>query len=164
MNMVVRCFGLLIVVCCCGLTACDEVHRSDTPVTREEAIKLADGNMPIPAFATNVRFVRSGRTQSWDYYLSYDAPAQDMGAFIEKELISYTASQQDLGSKRADDYRQKPITPKPLEPSLANGSPNWWRPLDIQHGYFQGSSELNSGPRFWVDTEKGHVFFFEHSN
>jgi len=149
-----------------GLTfsGCDEVYRSDAPVSREEAIKLADSNLPLPASAKNVRFYRSGRTQNWDYYLSYEAPAQEMEAFIDKELASYTQYKERLGDKRADDYRPKPITVKTLEPDLSNGSPNWWTPLEIKHGYFRGSSELASGPRFWVDTEQGRVFYFEHSN
>ena len=156
------CYHAILGAVCCSLVACQEVRHSDVPLSREEALQKAGIKLPLPSTAKNIRFHLSGSTQNWNLYLSFEAPLADTEKTIQKELSFYSAREKDLKSGLIEEYPRKPISPEALTPKIKNAAPRWWLPTEIKKGYFIGSSDPHSGPRFWVDTDTSQVFFFEH--
>jgi len=147
----------------CGLTGCDDTWQSATPVSRARAIADSGYNMPIPDHAINVRYYWSGSTQCWENYLAYDDSPEDLKKSIAAELVRYEQKKEDYKLGPAETYVEKPISREHITQFMQWYTPGWWRPDRIKHGYFIGSSDSAWGPHYWVDTDTGQVFYFEHS-
>ena len=135
--------------------------QSSTPVSAAEAKKVLQGTIPIPNSASNVRYFLSGSTQDWDLYLSYNAPLADIEKTISDELTRLK-NKELLISGTPLHFNKEPLTKSTLPPRIQSRSPNWWKPLTIQTGYFIGSSNPDSGARFWIDQNEGRVYFYDH--
>jgi len=139
-----------------------ETRESDTPITREEALQKAETNLPLPTTAKNVYFRLSGETQNWNLYIFFEAPLEDVKAIIEKELAFYSKREKRISGIEPPRFMPLPVSPDNAPADVLKSSPKWWSPLSIRNGFFIGSSDPHSGPRFWVDTDTSQVFFHEH--
>lgn len=139
-----------------------ETRGSDTPITREEALQKAEIKLPLPTTAKNVCFHLSGETQNWNLYLLFEAPLEDVEAIINKELAIYSKNERLITGTDLPQFKRFPVSPDNAPSAVLESAPKWWSPLSIRNGYFIGSSDPHSGPRFWVDTDTSQVFFHEH--
>lgn len=145
------------------LLSCDEVRKSDSPVSPEEALKLADVRLPLPSSASDVQFRLSGGTQDWDLFVSFSAPEADTETMIKAELESDRKTGANLQPGYSGiDFEKHPITPATIPDLVGYFPPRWWHPADIKKGYFVGPLDGGRAPRFWVDTQANRTFFFQH--
>ena len=153
----------LFFILSCFLSGCEQVWESDRPVSAERAQEISEINLSLPKFARKVEFRVSGETQSWTFYVSYEASPEDIKTAIRKELLHTADPARGLP---AEDYQELPL---PKRESwwerMLSGYPSWWKPEDIKEGFFVCSpSGGNEGPMWWVDTGKGRVYYYTHSN
>lgn len=139
-----------------------ETKGSDTPITREEALQKAEVKLPLPPTAKNVYFRLSGETQNWNLYLLFEAPLEDVDALINRELALYSKNERLITGTDLPPFKRIPVSPENAPAAVLRSAPKWWSPLSIRNGYFIGSSDPHSGPRFWIDTDTSQVFFHEH--
>ncbi len=154
---------LIGVLACVGLTSCEERRKSDIPITREEALRRADVRLPLPLSATNVRFELTGKTQDWDLYVSFLAPAADIQKVIQDELDMYARRSMPIKSRPPVTFTKTRLPNEGMSPKMKQGAPKWWTAMNISDGYFIGPADTDApGPRFWIDEKTSAVFFFEH--
>lgn len=156
-------FTLNAVVLLTALVASEQkTRRSDAPITATEAEAKAGIRLPIPKNARNVRFVLTGSTQNWSLYLCFQAPVAEIEQAIQREIESYKQRSSVAGVFPAESYAKGDIS-HPISPAVQRAAPKWWQPRQVPIGYFIGSSHPhNYGPHFWVDTQTGTAFYFEH--
>lgn len=142
---------------------CEEVRKSDAPLVREKAIQKMEWPFEFPLDAKNIRFFVSGGTQNWTVYLSYEASYDEIKISIQRELFKTAAPEKGLP---AENYRELPLPKEePWWLKVLSGYPSWWKPEDIKEGFFVCSpSGGEDGPKWWVDTRNGRVYYYTHSN
>ena len=153
----------IVFACHSLLAGCQEVEtkESSVPVSAAEAKRTLQGTMPIPDSASHVRYYLSGSTQDWDLFISYRAPYGDVEQIINQEL-KRLADTERLISGVSLTFNKQAMSKATLPSSISVRAPKWWNPLTITNGYFIGSSNPDSGARFWVDRNEEKVYFFDH--
>jgi len=153
----------LMFACHSLLAGCQDVEtkESSVPVSAAEAKRALQGTMPIPDSASDVRYRLSGSTQDWDLFISYHAPHEDVEKIINEELKRLVNRERRI-SGASLQFDKQPLSSSTLPSSIEFRAPKWWKPLSITNGYFIGSSNPDSGARFWIDQKEEIVYFYDH--
>ena len=145
------------------LVGCDEVRKSDYPVDRITAMKIADEPLPLPMGASNIRLRLSGGTQNWDLFLSFDAPLSELNDLIITEIGGAAkVNEQTENEVKSRIFERRLLPQSSTAQNLPLFKPRWWSPNSIKAGYYTGYDP--DGPYIWVDTDLQRCFLFLHHN
>jgi len=142
------------------LSGCYEMKKTDIPTSRENAISIADQNLPIPVGAINVQFSLTGKTQSWTLYMTYKSDKQTIEDTLNSDKTVFIRNREIAGLKPIT-FVKLPISTQ-IDSQILAGAPKWWKPSSISAGYFFGNADQeNIGPFYWVDESSDTVFLFQ---
>jgi|GEM_PF-2827584 len=134
------------------LGSCDDISRSDRPLSRVAAVGMVSS--PLPPSARNIYYVfHAGGLQYMQYFLRFDVDKSELDAAVEA-LIADNNKTMETHLPYARNFLVKGWGPRP-DSDIA--PLKWWNPSSIRNGYYRGE-DVSHGLEIWADEDLGRVY------